>query len=83
MAYENLMIGVTKYSKKIALGEVNSRGFMMKKRFVTEECVRATTEWFIANNHQSIKYHENNSTPTLFFCDDPEKIEQIECILNK
>lgn len=75
MAYENLKMVIAGLSGEIYLTRILKEGVMSdSRRIATEDCLRATTEWFMKNKRTMIQYqHETTKTPSLFYTDDPEK----------
>lgn len=70
MAYENLQLVTAAMSGEIYLARMNKSGFMGdSRRIITEECLRATVEWFMANDKKMIRYNSlnENETPALFY----------------
>lgn len=86
MAYENLKLVVAMLSGDIYLARILKDGSMSdSRRIATDDCLRATTEWFMANNKKMISYSEdsNGKKPTLFYTDDKEKAQKILEILQE
>jgi hypothetical protein len=80
MAYENLNLVVAALSGDIYLARINKNGFMGEsRRIATEDCLRATTEWFMKNDKSMIAYNHNTKSkkPSLFYTDNPDKADRI------
>ncbi|MBG9603943.1 hypothetical protein ABE25_17825 [Cytobacillus firmus] len=86
MPYENLKLVVAALSGEIYLARINKNGFMGdSRRIATDDCLRATTEWFMANNKKMIAYDHNSKgkKPSLFYTDNLAKAERILEILQE
>lgn len=86
MPYENLRLVVAGLSGEIYLSKILKNGMMGESRKVaTEDCLRATTEWFMKNKKKMISYEHNSKgkKPCLFYTDDAEKAERILEILQE
>lgn len=86
MAYEKVELIVAGLSGDIFMAETNDDGLMsLARRNVTDECLKATTEWFMRNNRKMIGYSEqgDGTKPTLFFACDSEKAKRILEILQE
>lgn len=86
MAYEKVKLVVAGLSGEIYMARMNKSGFMSaSRRVATEDCLRATTEWFIANKKKSIRYGstDDGRKPSLFFTMDQEKAKRILEILEE
>ena len=86
MAYENLKLVVAGVSGEIYLARILKDGFMSdSRRNATEDCLRATTEWFMKNDKKAIAYEHVSAAkkPSLFYTDDPEKAKKIMEILEE
>ena len=86
MAYENLKLVVADVSGEIYLSRILKNGFMGdNRRVATEDCLRATTEWFMKNDKKAIAYGHvfADKKPSLFYTDDPEKAKKIMEILEE
>lgn len=84
MAYEKVKLVVAGISGDIYMARVLKEGLMSdSRRKVTDECLVATTEWFMRNNQKMIQYgkQNNGATPALFYTGDPEKAKRILEIL--
>ena len=86
MAYENLKMVIAGLSGEIYLAKILKSGMMGDtRRIATEDCLRATTEWFMKNGKKMIAYEHNSKgkKPSLFYTDNPEKAERILNILKE
>lgn len=86
MAYEKVKLVVAGLSGEIYMARVNKDGGMSdSRRIATEDCLRAATEWFMANDKKMIRYNSlnENETPALFFTKDTEKAKKILDILQE
>lgn len=85
MSYENLSLRVTAITGEIVLGRIKKDGMMADgKRYVTDDCIKATTEWFAANEKKAIQFEEDESgRHSLFYTHDPKKAEKIIKILQE
>ncbi|MBX0320118.1 DUF7446 family protein [Shouchella clausii] len=86
MAYENLKLKIAALSGEIYLARVNKNGMMSEsRRIATDDCIAATTEWFIKNKKNVVVFEEqcNGLQPSLFYTDDADKSKRIEAILNE
>ena len=79
MAYDNLELHCALISGKIYLTKINKNGMMSDSgRDMTEETLRAATEWFVANDKYMTSWQSGHH---LFYTKDPKKAEQIKKIL--
>ena len=86
MAYEKLELVNAFVSGEIYLSRILKNGTMSDKRkIMTEECLRATTEWFESNKKKCIYYKHRlkENHMSLFYTDDDEKAERILKILQE
>ncbi len=86
MAYENLQLVTAAMSGEIYLARINKSGFMGEsRRVITDECLRATTEWFMSNKEKGFKYESirENEHPHLFYTGDEDKAKRIIAILKE
>lgn len=86
MAYENLKLLVAGMSGEIYLSKTLQSGLMGdSRRVITDECLRATTDWFMSNKHKRIRSETilPNKEANLFFTDDKEKAKKIIAILKE
>lgn len=86
MAYENLKLVLAGMSREIYLAKILKDGTMSdSRRVVTEDCLRASAEWFMSNDKKMIAYgsHDEGIRPSLFFTKDKEKAERILKILEE
>lgn len=84
MAYEKLKLVVAGMSGNIYLSRILKEGVMSdSRRIITEECLAASTEWFMSNKKKMIRYQHDDPdcSPTLFYTSDPKKAEAILAIL--
>lgn len=83
MAYENLELLLAGVSGEIYLTRQLKGGTMSDtRRVMTDDCLRASTEWFMRHDKKMIQYNATSAQPpTLFFTQDPAKIKQILAIL--
>lgn len=84
MPYENLELLLAGVSGEIYLTRKRNGNVMSdSRRVITQECLRASTEWFMGNKKKMLQFESliPNQKPTLFFTDDPAKIDQILAIL--
>ena len=86
MAYENVKLVLAGLSGEIYMARMNKSGFMGESRKIaTEDCLRATTEWFMKNKKKVIHYGElpNGEKPHVFYTSDSEKANRIIQILKE
>lgn len=86
MAYEKVKLVVAGVSGEIYMASINNDGTMsMKRRKATDDCQRATTEWFMTNRKKMVQYGGDGESnkPTLFFTNDSEKAKRILAILEE
>lgn len=85
MAYENLELVIACVSGDVYLAKVKN-GIMdtNNRRVITDEVLRASTEWFMSNNKNAVAFKGfDDNTHNLFYTSDPEKIEKIKLILQE
>lgn len=73
-------------SKEIYMTKRLKSGMMSDTRkIVTDDVLRAATEWFMSNKKTAISFEARNSmvNPTLMYCDNPDKIKRIVEILKE
>lgn len=86
MAYEKARLVVAGVSGNIYMTQVLKDGLMSdKRREVTNECLGASTEWFMRNGKKMVQYPstEKGEKPTLFFTNDQGKAKRILEILEE
>lgn len=86
MAYENVKLVVAGMSGEIYMSRILKDGTMGDSRKVaTQDCLRATAEWFMKNGKKKVSYGESSDGlhPHLFFTPDKVKAERIIEILNE
>lgn len=86
MAYENLELVIAGLSGEIYLAKVNKSGAMSdSRRIATEDCQRATAEWFMKNKKKMVRFGADSTgkKPTLFYTDDVDKAKRILDILQE
>ena len=86
MAYENLQLVVAGMSGEIYLTRILKNGTMSdSRRVITEDCLRATTEWFMSNKQKGFKFEsiKPGIEPHLFYTDDSDKAKRIIAILKE
>lgn len=86
MAYEKVELVVAGVSGDVYMANILRDGVMgSKRRIATDECLRATTEWFMVNKKKMISYGGSKVgvVPSLFFTDNKEKADRILAILQE
>lgn len=86
MAYKKARLLVASGSGEIYLTEITKTGLMTeRRRVVTDECLSASTEWFMKNQKKMLQYNETErgTRATLFFTNDQEKAKRILEILEE
>jgi len=86
MAYENLQLVTAAMSGEIYLARINKDGLMGEgRRVITDECLQATTEWFMSNEKKGLKFESirGNEHPHLFYTGDEDKAKRIIAILKE
>lgn len=86
MAYQKIKLVVAGVSGEIYMSNILKDGVMgNQRRVATDDCLDATTEWFMKNEKAMVQYNENSKgkKPTLFYTDDKEKAERILAILQE
>lgn len=84
--YKNLQLVTAMMSGEIYLAHMNKSGFMgERRRVITDECLRATTEWFMANKKSGFRFESvrENEHPHLFYTGDKNKAKRIIKILKE
>ncbi|EAF4459108.1 hypothetical protein CYH18_14610 [Listeria monocytogenes serotype 1/2a] len=85
MAYENLKLVNASISGEIYLTRILKNGVMSdNRRIITNECLAATADWFLANDKKHTNWEAINDVhPHLFFTGDLSKAERIKAILEE
>ncbi len=86
MAYENVKLVLAGLSGEIYMAKMNKSGFMGEgRRIATEDCLRASTEWFMKNKKKMISYPglSTGEHPHVFYTADKEKAKRIIEILKE
>lgn len=85
MNYNNLELRIAAATGEIVLGKVKKGAMEPGKRYVTEECLRAVTEYFKVNDKISseITSKDDETTHAIFYTSDPDKIKEITAILEE
>lgn len=85
MSYENLDLVVASVSGDVYLAKATN-GIMDtdKRRVMTDNVLRAATEWFAVNKKKAIQFQaDEDGRHSLFYTKDPEKAERILEILKE
>jgi len=86
MAYEKVELVVAGVSGEIYMARVLNDGTMSdSRRKATDDCLRATTEWFMQNKKKMLQFgtHNPDVKATLFYTGDAEKAKRILEILEE
>lgn len=86
MAYENLKLVIAGASGEVYLARLNKGNVMSNsRRVITNDCLLASTEWFMKNKRKMIRYGDQGDgmVPTLFYTADPDKAARILSILQE